>query len=197
MAGAQGLRFNEVKTRIVHLAEFSEPNLVTDCYWVAGMARPAIWLNAGMPRWTLAGLCSERVSSWASLFLAPARLICSPSISPSHPSRLASIMRASRLSRISSRRACWAGSGLSRGHLTQACSWMHGEFIVRAQVPTDSFRRSKCARNASHSALVGVRYSSLGLAARRRAMNDRWASSASVGRSLCSPWWLLWRHARR
>jgi hypothetical protein len=37
------------------------------------------------------------------------------------------------------------------------------------------------ARKASHSFSVGVRYSSLDLVDRRRAMNARWASIASAG----------------
>jgi transposase len=75
----------------------------------------------GMPR-----LMSPRVggrrSSWASLSWEPARLIWSPSISPSHPSRSASAMRASRLSRISARRSRWVESGHSIEHRTHACS---------------------------------------------------------------------------
>lgn len=52
---------------------------------------------------------------------------------------------------------------------------------TRAQVPMDTFRFSKCARKASHSSSVGIRYSSLGRADRRRAMNARWASIVSAG----------------
>lgn len=50
---------------------------------------------------------------------------------------------------------------------------MQGVPNARAQIPMDRLRRSKCPRKASHSSLVGVRYSSLGRSARRRAMNAR------------------------
>src|SRR6185437_9688022 len=59
-------------------------------------------------------------------------------------------------------------------HLMQACSWMHGAPKARAQMPVDSLRFSKWARNWSHSSSVGVRYSSLGRAGRRRVMKARW-----------------------
>ena len=81
--------------------------------------------NVGMPRWTLV----ERAviwSSWSSFWRAPARLIWRPSASPSHPSVLASAMRAIRLSRTSMSRPRWVTSGRNSGHRTQACSWMHG-----------------------------------------------------------------------
>lgn len=45
----------------------------------------------------------------------------------------------------------------------------------------ETLRFSKCARKASHSSSVGVRYSSLGRAALRRAMKARWASMVSAG----------------
>ena len=77
--------------------------------------------------------------------------------------------------------ARWAGSGLKSEHLTHACSWTQGDANARAHVPTETFRFSKWARKASHSSSVGVRYSSLGRVARRRAMNARWASIASAG----------------
>src|SRR5436305_6243753 len=132
---------------------------------------------AGMPWLTRVG----RRSSWASLSWAPARETRSPSTSPSQPSRCASVMRARRLSRISSRRGRWVGSGHRSEHLTQACSWMHGVPIARAQVPTETLRRCQWPRNSSHSSSVGVRYSSLGRRARRRARNARWAWIASSG----------------
>ena len=53
--------------------------------------------------------------------------------------------------------------------------------MLAPQVPTETFRFSKWARKESHSSSVGVRYSSLGLVARRRAMNARWASIVSAG----------------
>jgi hypothetical protein len=65
----------------------------------------------------------------------------------------------------------------------QACSCRQGEENARAQVPTYTFRFSKWARKASHSCSVGVRYSSVGRVARRRAMNARWASIASAGQT--------------
>src|SRR6266702_1492590 len=146
-----------------------------------GTERPAMSENAGMPR---RKDCSRRrrdASIWEILSSVPARLTLSPSISPSPPSRPASAMRSCRLARISSSRPRWAGSGLRSEHLTQACSWMQGEANARAQVPTDTFRFSKWARKASHSSSVGVRYSSLGRVARRRAMNARCASIVSAG----------------
>ena len=88
--------------------------------------------------------CRRRAAwIWASLSSVPARLTLSPSISPGQPSRSASAMRSCRLSRISSSRPRWAGSGLRSEHLTQACSWTQGEANARAQVPTDTFRFSK------------------------------------------------------
>ena len=137
--------------------------------------------NAGMPRWTAWSWRCREASIWASLSSVPARLTLRPSISPSQPSRSASAMRSCRLSRISSSRPRWAGSGLRSEHLTQACSWTQGDANARAHVPTETFRFSKWARKASHSSSVGVRYSSLGRVARRRAMNARWASIASAG----------------
>jgi RNA polymerase sigma factor (sigma-70 family) len=82
-----------------------------------------LWLSesamCGMPSVTGPGLLIRR-SIWASLSSAPVRLICSPSISPSQPSRLASMIRAVRLSRISTSRPRWAGSGQSMEQRTQA-----------------------------------------------------------------------------
>jgi len=51
---------------------------------------------------------------------------------------------------------------------------MQGVANARPQFPTDSLRRSKWPRNCSHSSPVGVRYSSVGRSARRRAMNAWW-----------------------
>ncbi|MFJ1901671.1 MULTISPECIES: hypothetical protein [unclassified Streptomyces] len=48
-------------------------------------------------------------------------------------------------------------------------------------MPIETLRSSKCPRNSSHSASVGLRYSSLGRVDRRRAMKARWASMASMG----------------
>jgi integrase len=146
-----------------------------------GAERPAMSGNAGMPRWTACSWRCRDASIWASLSSVPARLTLRPSISPSQPSRSASAMRSCRLDRISSRRCRWAGSGLRSEHLTHACSWTQGDANARAQVPTETFRFSKWARKASHSWSVGVRYSSLGRVARRRAMKARWASIASAG----------------
>ena len=106
-----------------------------------------------------------RRSIWASLSSAPARLILSPSTSPSQPSCSASAMRAMRLSRISAMRLRWAGSGQCMEQRRQACSWMQGVPNARPQVPVATLRRSKWPRNSSHSASVGVRYSSLGRSA--------------------------------
>ncbi|MFE7243731.1 hypothetical protein [Streptomyces sp. NPDC057580] len=51
-----------------------------------------------------------------------------------------------------------------------------------ARRPTSlSLRRSKWPRKSSHSASVGVRYSSAGRRARRRVMKARWASMVSAG----------------
>ena len=69
----------------------------------------------GTPRSTLPRLWG-RLLIWASLSSAPARLIWSPSISPSQPSRFSSMTRAMRLSRISTSRSRWAGSGQSMEH---------------------------------------------------------------------------------
>src|SRR5712691_515302 len=142
---------------------------------------PAIPGNAGMPSWTASALRWSEAVIWASLSSAPARLTLSPSTSPGQPSRSASAMRSCRLARISSRRARWPADGRRSEHLTHACSWMQGVPNARAQVPTDTLRFSKWARKASHSSSLGVRYSSLGRMARRRAMNARCASMASCG----------------
>src|SRR5487761_1232584 len=146
-----------------------------------GTERPAMPGKAGMPRWTACSRRRREASIWASLSSVPARLTCRPSISPSHPSRSASAIRSCRLTRISSRRGRWAGSGLKSEHLTHACSWTQGDANARAHVPTETFRFSKWARKASHSSSVGGRYSSLGRVARRRAMNARCASIAPAG----------------
>lgn len=92
-------------------------------------------------------------------------------------SRSASAIRACRLSLISASRGRWAGSGRRSAHRTHACSWMQGVPKARAQMPTDSLRRSKWPRKASHSALVGVWYSSAGRWSRRRARKARCASN--------------------
>jgi hypothetical protein len=63
----------------------------------------------------------------------------------------------------------------------QLCSWMQLVPQARPQSPRASLRRSKWPRKSSHSASVGVRYSSLGRSARRRAMNARWPLMASSG----------------
>jgi hypothetical protein len=68
----------------------------------------------GMPRSMVLGR-AVIWSSWASFCRVPVRLICSPSTSPSQPSRRASSMRAIRLSRISVKRGRWAGSGRRSG----------------------------------------------------------------------------------
>ena len=52
----------------------------------------------------------------------------------------------------------------------QLCSCTHVRPNARPQVPSATLRRSKCPRNSSHSASVGVRYSTLGRAALRRAI---------------------------
>jgi len=91
--------------------------------FVSGRAdedRPAMSGNAGMPSWTASAFLWMAACIWASLSSVPARLTFSPSASPAQPSRSASAMRSRRLARISSRRACWAGSGLRSEHLTQA-----------------------------------------------------------------------------
>ncbi len=62
-----------------------------------------VGLAVGIPSSTVV---RERRSSWASLSSAPARLTLRPSTSPSQPSCSASAMRAIRLSRISTMRAC-------------------------------------------------------------------------------------------
>jgi integrase len=108
-----------------------------------GTERPAMSGNAGMPRWVAWSWRRKVASIWASLSSAPARLTLRPSISPGHPSRSASAMRSCRLSRISSSRLRWAGSGLKSEHLTHACSWTQGDANARAHVPTKTFRFSK------------------------------------------------------
>ena len=105
----------------------------------------------------------------------------SPSTSPCHPSRSASPIRAMRLSRISAMRGRWAGSGQSIGQRMQACSWMQGVANARPHSPAETLRRSKWPRNCSHSSSVGVRYSSVGRRARRRARNARWLLDHLVG----------------
>jgi site-specific recombinase XerD len=87
-----------------------------------GSVRPARSVKVGMPSWMVSVRRRRVASIWASLSSAPARLTLSPSTSPSQPSRSASAMRAWRLSRISSSRVRWAGSGRRSAHLTQACS---------------------------------------------------------------------------
>ena len=127
------------------------------------------WLDAG-----------GAVSIWVSLSSAPARLTFSPSTSPSQPSRSASPMRSCRLARISSRRARWAGSGRRSEHLTQACSWMHGVPKARAQMPMDTLRFSKWREELRPiPPRSGCGIPRWARAARRRAMNARWASMAS------------------
>src|SRR6266571_4008423 len=56
-----------------------------------GTERPAMSGNAGMPRWTACSWRCRAVSIWASLSSVPARLTLRPSISPSQPSRPASL----------------------------------------------------------------------------------------------------------
>jgi hypothetical protein len=60
-----------------------------------------------------------RWSIWASLPVAPARLILSPSASPRQPWCSAPLIRAIRLSRISAMRGRWAGPGQSIGQRMQ------------------------------------------------------------------------------
>ena len=81
--------------------------------------RPAMSGKEGMPRLTASRRRATRPSTWASLLFAAARLTFRPSASPVQPSRRASLMRAVRLSRISSSRGRWAGSTRRSGHLTQ------------------------------------------------------------------------------
>lgn len=50
------------------------------------------------------------------------------------------MMRAVRLSRISTNRSRSAGSGRIRGQRRQACSWMHGVVSAGPQVPRASLR---------------------------------------------------------
>ena len=83
--------------------------LVCGAQFMAGVR-----LRAGIPRSTGARVRVRR-SIWASLSSAPARLILSPSTSPSQPSRSASAMRAVRLSRISARRCSLGGVGPEHG----------------------------------------------------------------------------------
>ena len=61
--------------------------------------------------------------------------------------------------------------GPEHGASEQACSWTQGVANARPLFPTGSLRRSKWPRNSSRSWSVGVRYSSVGRSARRRAMN--------------------------
>jgi len=91
---------------------------------VAVTERPAMSRKAGRPRVTVAAR-RDRWSSWASFCSAPVRLTLRPSISPRQPSRSASAMRSSRLSRISVIRCRCAGSGRRRLHRRQLCSWTH------------------------------------------------------------------------
>lgn len=71
----------------------------------------------------------------ASFWRAPARLTHRPSASPSHPLDSASLMRVSKLSRISTRRGRSSGSGRRRGERTQLCSWIHGAVRSRRSPP--------------------------------------------------------------
>ena len=86
--------------------------------------RLAMPWKMGRPRLTVVAR-RDRSSSWASFYSAPARLILRPSTSPSQPSLSASVMRVSRLSRISVIRRRWVGSGRRRLHRKQLCLWMH------------------------------------------------------------------------
>lgn len=112
-----------------------------------------------------------------------------PSTSPSQPSRSASAMRATTLSRISTSRARWAGSGQSIGQRKQTCS---GCMVCRK--PWHGSRPRPCAaqslpRNPCHSSSVGVRYSSL---ERRRDAGPRKRGEIAPphpGKRPCSPWW--------
>ena len=98
-------------------------------------------------RGVLAG--DDNRSIWASLSVAPARLTCRLSTSPSQPSRSASVIRAVRLSRMSASRERWAGSGQSIGQRMQACSWMQAVLKARPQVPVETLRRSVVDRYAA------------------------------------------------
>ena len=103
-----------------------------------------------MPSWTgCPGPVLVICWTWASLVRAPARLIWRPSTSPSHPSRRASSIRASRFSRISRRRWRWAGSGRSRGQL---CSWLHGVPNALPQVPVATLQRMEGGTGNTSSA---------------------------------------------
>lgn len=75
--------------------------------------------SASPPRSTTLRLAGSR-SSWASFSCAPATLTCSVSTLPSRPSRSISAMRTRRLSRTSTCRSRWTGSGQSIGQRTQA-----------------------------------------------------------------------------
>lgn len=57
---------------------------------------------------------SRCVSSWSIFSSVAARLVESPSASPSRPSRCAAVIRSARLSRMSINRAFWAGSDRDR-----------------------------------------------------------------------------------
>ena len=82
--------------------------------------RPAAPAKSGMPRLVVLLRRAVIWSIWASLPLAPARLIFRPSASPSHRADSASVMRSVRLLQIRVRRERWAGSGRSSGQRRQA-----------------------------------------------------------------------------
>ena len=76
-----------------------------------------------MPRWTACSWRCWAVWIWASLSSAPASADLEALDLAEPASRSASAMRSCRLTRISSSRLRWAGSGLRSEHLTHACSW--------------------------------------------------------------------------
>jgi TnpA family transposase len=117
LQSALGYIFSELRKSV------AEPVVEGHVWFSAAVTvRPAMSRNEGMPRFTVAARRSRSPSS-ASFCRAPARLTLSPSTSPSQPSRSASAMRSSRLSRISTMRPACPGSGRRRLHLRQLCSW--------------------------------------------------------------------------
>ncbi len=90
---------------------------------IGGRRGPSGWRGkTGLPRLVWLTEVSRGPLHLGELLLAAARLVRSPSTSPSQPRSLASAIRSSRLSMMRWSRSCWSGSGRSIGQRMQACS---------------------------------------------------------------------------
>ena len=144
--------------------------------------RPATSGKEGMPRLTASRRRAMRLSTWASLLFAAVRLTFSPSASPVQPSRRASLMRAVRLSRISS----------SSGRENRRRSRMDQRSRERLPVlpallaAVDQSRKEAAARlEASQSAQPGELFTAGGMTLRRSQLSTRssrtWAEDPETG----------------